>query len=174
MYIQVARVPRIIHFMFQKFIEEAYERHLKCFWRASERFISLRRHMRGIWEAYISLRKHMRGISHWVDIWEASGRHISLRRCLRGIWEAYLIEETSERHLRSTSHWGDIWEAHERHISLRKPGCGNSVYHLLISKVLCFNILQNKHIKSVVFWVHGHEMYQFLRGSFSEIVLPLS
>jgi hypothetical protein len=78
---------------------------LICFWRASERFISLRRHMRGIWEAYISLRKHMRGISHWADIWEASGRHISLRRRLRDIWEAYLIEETSERHLRSTSHW---------------------------------------------------------------------
>ena len=30
-HIQVARVPRIIHFMFRKLIEKAYEKHLKGF-----------------------------------------------------------------------------------------------------------------------------------------------
>jgi hypothetical protein len=73
-HIQVARMPRIRHFMFRKFFEDAYEKHL-----------SLRRHMGRIWEAYMSLREHMRGIAQWGDIWEAS-----------------LIEETSERHLRGS------------------------------------------------------------------------
>ena len=42
-------MPRIKHVMFRMFFEKAYQGHL-----------SLRRHMKGIWEAYISLRsKHM-------------------------------------------------------------------------------------------------------------------
>ena len=37
-----------------------------------------------------------------------------------------------------------------------------------------FNTSQKKHIKSVVFLIHGRLMYQFLRGSFPESELPLS
>ena len=104
LFIQVARVPRIIHFMFRKLIEKAYEKHPKGFWEASEGHISLRRHMRGIWEAYLieeASGRHLRGISRWGDIWEAS------ERLLRGFWEA------SERDLRG------IWEASGRRKHLR-------------------------------------------------------
>ena len=106
-HIQVARVPRIIHLMFQKFIEEAYERHLNLL-------------LKGIWKVYLieeAYERHLRGIYLIEETYE---RHISLSRHLRGIWEAYLIEKTSERHLRGISHWGDIWEASEKHISLDK------------------------------------------------------
>ena len=34
--------------------------------------------------------------------------------------------------------------------------------------------MQKEHSKSVVFLIHGQLMYQFLRGSFSDIELPLS
>jgi len=106
-HIQVARVPRIIHLMFQKFIEEAYERHLNLL-------------LKGIWKVYLieeAYERHLRGIYLIEETYE---RHISLSRHLRGIWEAYLIEKASERHLRGMSHWGDIWEASEKPISLRR------------------------------------------------------
>ena len=68
---QVARMPRLRHFMFRQVFEKAYERHLRAIfktwrgiWEASERFISLRRHMRETSERFISLRTHLR------DIWE--------------------------------------------------------------------------------------------------------
>ena len=41
--------------------------------------------------------------------------------------------------------------------------------------LLCvFEHLQKKHIKSIEFLIHGQLMCRFLRGSFSEIELPLS
>jgi hypothetical protein len=47
---QVARMPRIRHFMIRRFFEEAYGRHLRDIYlveETHERHNSLRRHLRG-------------------------------------------------------------------------------------------------------------------------------
>ena len=136
-------MPRLRHFMFRQVFEKAYEKHLRAIfktwrgiWKASERFISLRKHMRETSERFISLRTHLK------DIWETY---------IKSIMFSYIC------------------------LTLPiKSVVFSRVWQFYLSETLGFQHIAKKTLRSVMFLIHDRLMYQFLRGSFSENVLPLS